>query len=256
VDDLVITQGLTKRFDGLIAVDDVEFHVKEGQAVGVIGPNGSGKTTLFNLLSGYFPPSEGQIFFSGKNITKVPPHRRVGMGMARTFQLVSVFDQLRVWENLILSNIKSKTARQSTRDFFFAPAPKTAMTDSCQEALRMVGLGEKSRFLTAELSYGDKRMLEIAVGLSLKPRLLLLDEPLAGLSDHEIGEVLNLINRVKENFTLVIIEHKISKILDLVQKLFVMNEGRIICEGDPVHVLSDSAVKECYWGKEEENCSR
>ena len=256
MDDLVITQGLTKRFDGLIAVDDVEFHVKEGQAVGVIGPNGSGKTTLFNLLSGYFPPSEGQIFFSGKNITKDPPHRRVGMGMARTFQLVSVFDQLRAWENLILSNIKSKTARQSMRDFFFAPAPKTAMMESCQEALRMVGLGEKSRFLTAELSYGDKRMLEIAIGLSLKPRLLLLDEPLAGLSDHEIGEVLDLINRVKENFTLVIIEHKISKILDLVQKLFVMNEGRIICEGDPVHVLSDSAVRECYWGKEEENCSR
>jgi branched-chain amino acid transport system ATP-binding protein len=126
---------------------------------------------------------------------------------------------------------------------------------NCEEALRMVGLEHRGSNPTSELSYGDKRMLEIAMALSLKPKLLLLDEPLAGLSDHEIGEVMSLIDRVKKNFTLIIIEHKISKIVELVDSFSVMNYGRIICEGDPERVLADPQVRECYWGKEEENCS-
>jgi branched-chain amino acid transport system ATP-binding protein len=253
---LVSTQGLTKRFDGLVAVDHVDFGVEDGQILGLIGPNGSGKTTLFNLLSGFFPPSEGNISFGGKDITKVPPHKRVEMGMARTFQLVSVFDSLTTWENLVLATIRFKKKEQSIRKFFFASTQEKQVTADCMVSLEMVGLKNKASTPTSELSYGDKRMLEIAIGLSLRPRLLLLDEPLAGLSDHEIGEVLDLINRVKQNFTLVIIEHKISKIVDLVEKLFVMNEGKIICQGDPGSVLCDSTVRECYWGKAEENCSR
>ena len=122
------------------------------------------------------------------------------------------------------------------------------------QSLEMVGLQAKAVTPTSELSYGDKRMLEIAISLSLKPKLLLLDEPLAGLSDHEINEVLNLIQRVKKDFTLVIIEHKISKIIDLVNRLSVMNSGKLICEGAPDKVLCDPEVRECYWGKEEENC--
>jgi branched-chain amino acid transport system ATP-binding protein len=254
--DLITTQGLTKRFDGLVAVDHVNFRVQEGQIAGVIGPNGSGKTTLFNLLSGFLPSSEGSISFQGIDITKIPPHKRVEMGMARTFQLVSVFDSLTAWQNLILSTIKFKKEQQSVRNFFFVPAQKKLILDECFEVLRLVGLENKGPTPTSELSYGDKRMLEIAIGLSLKPRLLLLDEPLSGLSDHEIAEVLDLINRVKSNFALVIIEHKISKIVDLVQRLSVMNDGEIICEGDPEKVLQDPAVRECYWGKEEGNCLR
>jgi branched-chain amino acid transport system ATP-binding protein len=254
--DLITTQGLTKRFDGLVAVDHVNFRVQEGQIAGVIGPNGSGKTTLFNLLSGFLPSSEGSISFQGIDITKIPPHKRVEMGMARTFQLVSVFDSLTAWQNLILSTIKFKKEQQSVRNFFFVPAQKKLILDECFEVLRLVGLENKGSTPTSELSYGDKRMLEIAIGLSLKPRLLLLDEPLSGLSDHEIAEVLDLINRVKSNFALVIIEHKISKIVDLVQRLSVMNDGEIICEGDPEKVLQDPAVRECYWGKEEGNCLR
>ena len=254
--DLITTQGLTKSFDGLVAVDHVNFRVQEGQIAGVIGPNGSGKTTLFNLLSGFLPPSEGSISFQGRDITKIPPHKRVEMGMVRTFQLVSVFDSLTVWQNLILSTIKFKKEQQSVRNFFFAPAQKKLILDECFEVLRLVGLENKGPTPTSGLSYGDKRMLEIAIGLSLKPRLLLLDEPLSGLSDHEIAEVLDLINRVISNFALVIIEHKISKIVDLVQRLSVMNDGEIICEGDPEKVLQDPAVRECYWGKEEGNCLR
>ena len=253
--DLISTQDLTKRFDGLVAVNEVNFSLQEGQVAGIIGPNGSGKTTLFNLLSGFFPPSAGKITFRGRDITKIPPHKRVEMGMARTFQLVSVFDSLTAWENLVLSTIRFKRDQQSVQNFFFAPARKRIVVDDCLKSLELVGLENKASTRTSELSYGEKRMVEIAIGMSLKPRVLLLDEPLSGLSDHEIGGVLDLIHRVKENFALVIIEHKISKIVTVVKKLSVMNEGRILCEGDPEQVLRDPAVRECYWGKEEENCS-
>jgi branched-chain amino acid transport system ATP-binding protein len=253
--DLISTQDLTKRFDGLVAVNQVNFSLQEGQVAGIIGPNGSGKTTLFNLLSGFFPPSAGRITFCGRDITKIPPHKRVEMGMVRTFQLVSVFDSLTVWENLVLSTIRFKRDQRSVQSFFFAPARKRIVVDDCLKSLESVGLEKKASARTSELSYGEKRMLEIAIGLSLKPRVLLLDEPLSGLSDHEIGGVLDLIHRVRENFALVIIEHKISKVVSVVKKLSVMNEGKILCEGDPEKVLRDPAVRECYWGKEEENCS-
>jgi branched-chain amino acid transport system ATP-binding protein len=252
--DLISTKELTKRFDGLVAVNRVNLQVEEGEVLGVIGPNGSGKTTLFNLFSGFFPPTEGSIQFLGRDISRMPPHRRVEMGMARTFQLVSVFDSLTVWENMVLSNIRFREARRSLKNFYFAPARGEAILNVCMESLELVALKDKAPTPTSELSYGDKRMLEIAIALSLKPKLLLLDEPLAGLSDHEINEVLNLIHRVKKHFTLVIIEHKISKIIELVNRLSVMNGGRLICEGEPDKVLCDPEVRECYWGKEEAHC--
>ena len=247
---LIETDGLSKHFDGLAAVQSVNFQIEEGRVAGIIGPNGSGKTTLFNLLSGLFPPTEGKVVFKGKDVTKVPPHRRVEMGMARTFQLVSVFDSLTAWENLVLSNNKFKKEHQTVKNFFFASAQNQMILEDCLEALEMVGLQDKASTPTAELSYGDKRMLEIGISLSLKPTLLLLDEPFAGLSDHEIGEVLTIINRVKKDFTLGIIDHKISKIVDLIDTLSVMNYGVIICEGDPDQVLCDPAVRECYWGED------
>jgi branched-chain amino acid transport system ATP-binding protein len=253
--DLISTKGLTKRFGGLVAVDGVEFLIQEGQVAGVMGPNGSGKTTLFNLLSGLFSPSEVEIHFKGKDITRMPPHKRVEMGMARTFQLVSVFDSLTAWENLVLSTIRFRKGQQTIGNLFFAPAQKRTILNSCLEALEMVGLAEQAGKPTSELSYGEKRMLEIGISLSLKPTLLLLDEPLAGLSDHEISEVLTLIDRVKKDFTLVIIEHKISKIMDLVETLSVINLGRIICQGNPEQVLCETSVRECYWGKETDTCS-
>lgn len=251
---LLATEGLTKRFGGLTAVNQVRFSVDEGQVAGVIGPNGSGKTTLFNLLSGYFPPTEGKITFGGQDITPLPAYKRVGLGMSRTFQLVSVFPSLAVWENLVLSTLRFKDHEASGRKFYFRRAYEKEVADACMAALQLVTLEDKATLPTSQLSYGDKRKLEIAMALSLKPRLLLLDEPLAGLSDHEITEVLELIHRVKDRFTLVIIEHKISKITDLVERLSVMNEGRIIAEGAPEQILRDPAVRECYWGKEEGRC--
>lgn len=252
--ELIATHGLTKRFGGLTAVNRVDFSVQEGTVAGVIGPNGSGKTTLFNLLSGYFPPTEGTIAFAGQEITAFPPHKRVSLGMSRTFQLVSVFPSLVVWENLVLSCLRFKDHQASGSKFYFRRSQQKEIVEDCMAALKSVGLEDKANLPTSQLSYGDKRKLEIAMALTLRPKLLLLDEPLAGLSDYEIGEVLALIHQVKDNFTLVIIEHKISKIMDLVQRLSVMNEGKIIAEGLPTVVLQDPAVRECYWGKEEGRC--
>lgn len=248
---LIGTTNLTRRFNALTAVNRVNFEVDEGQTSGIIGPNGSGKTTLFNLLSGYFPPTEGKIIFQGRDLTNVSPHQRVTMGMARTFQLVSVFTTLTVWENLVLSSIRFNREETKPFKFFLRNSRRKKILKNCEKALDWVGLAGKATVATAELSYGDKRLLEIAMVLSLDPKLLLLDEPLAGLSDHEINQVIELIQRIEQQLTVVIIEHKISKIVNLIERLSVMNEGRLICEGSPEKVLADPKVRECYWGKEE-----
>lgn len=247
--EILRAEGLSKNFGGLIAVNQVDFQVQPGETVGIIGPNGSGKTTLFNLLSGFFPPTAGRIIFFGKDISRLTANRRVMQGMVRTFQLVSVFNSMTVWENLVLSSIRFEKNHPSFGKFLLSPANNEAIRMNCFQALRTVGLESKATTQTAELSYGSKRMLEIAIALSLNPRLLLLDEPLSGLSDLEINDVLSILNRIKKNLTLVIIEHKLSKIVDLVDRLGVMNEGNFICEGKPDLVLSDKAVRECYWGK-------
>jgi len=252
--ELLATAALTKRFNGLTAVNEVDFRVSEGETAGVIGPNGSGKTTLFNLLSGFFPPSSGEIRFDAASITRLPPHRRVALGIARTFQLVSVFSTLSVWENAVLAVLRFQPGGTRPGPFFFRSARRAPVLERCAEALARVGLTGKAALPVAGLSYGDKRMLEIGITLALRPRLLLLDEPLAGLSDHEIARVVELIRSLRGQFTVVIIEHKISKILELVERLSVMNEGRLICEGAPGEVLADPRVRACYWGKEAPAC--
>lgn len=249
--DVLRAEILSKHFGGLIAVNQVDFHIKKDETAGIIGPNGSGKTTFFNLLSGYFPPTSGRVTFLGEDITNMPPNKRVIKGMVRTFQLVSVFNSMTVWENLVLSSIRFKREKTTLWKFLLSPVRHEAIRNNCLDALKTVGLEAKALTPTSELSYGLKRMLEIGIALSLNPRILLLDEPLSGLSDFEISEVLKILERIKHDLTLVIIEHKLSKIVNLVDRLCVMNEGGIICEGEPEQVLNDPTVRECYWGKED-----
>ena len=249
--EVLRAEGLSKQFGGLIAVNRVNFHLEQNESVGIIGPNGSGKTTFFNLLSGLFPPTQGKITFYQQDITKLPPNQRVLKGMIRTFQLVSVFNSMTVWENLVLSSLRFQKEPLPESKFLFSPANHPSIRENCSEVMRAVGLEGQAQTMTSELSYGSKRMLEIGIALSLKPKLLLLDEPLSGLSDLEIVEVLEILQRIKRDLTLIIIEHKLSKIVNLVERLCVMNEGVFIREGAPEQVLNDRAVRECYWGKSE-----
>ena len=251
---ILSTQGATKRFDGLVAVNLISYAISEGETAGIIGPNGAGKSTFFNLLSGYFIPDEGQVFYYGEDITRMPPYRRVNLGIARTFQLVSVFDSMTVLENMMLARIRQGPDYKSKTRFFFKNAHHRALIEECLQALDAMGIANKAETKTEDLSYGEKREMEIAIALSLNPKVLLLDEPFAGLSPVDIDHISKVIKRIKGNFAIVIIEHKISKLTDLVERLCVINEGNLICDGDPREVICDPKVKECYWGKEEMVC--
>lgn len=242
------SKSVSKRFGDFTAVDSVSYQLFEGEAAGIIGPNGAGKSTFFNLLTGLFPPTEGSIFFNSQDITKLRTDQKVGLGLVRTFQLVSVFDSLTALDNVVLSVVRFDPKVSKKTRFIFGSAHPAHIVDECLQALERVGIRHLAKEMTAELSYGDKRKLEIAMGLALKPKVLLLDEPLAGLSDGEITEVLDLVRRVQQEMTLVIIEHKISRIVDLVSRLSVMHEGKLIANGVPDEVLKDPTVREVYWG--------
>jgi branched-chain amino acid transport system ATP-binding protein len=247
--ELLATKGVTKKFGPLTAVNNVDFAAEEGRVTGVIGPNGSGKTTFFNLLSGYFPPTAGQIFYEGTDITGLTSHERVGRGISRSFQLVSIFPRLKVWENVVLSTLQTKDKKQKTGlNFYLRSASRPDIMEDCLAALKVVNLDKLAHQMAGELSYGDQRLLEIAIVLSLKPKVLLLDEPFAGLGDVEISFVLGVLEEIKKSLTLVIIDHKISKIIDLVERLYVLDRGSVICKGEPQDVINDPDVRKCYWG--------
>jgi branched-chain amino acid transport system ATP-binding protein len=248
------TKGVRKEFDGLVATNNVDYEIREKETAGIIGPNGAGKSTFFNLLTGYFIPDAGTITFRGKDITRIPSYNRVALGIVRTFQLVSVFDNLSVLENMMLARVRFDRRYESNARFFLRNMLRSSEVDYCMEALASIGIEEKAHVGVSELSYGKKRELEIAIALSMKPSLLLLDEPLAGLSMFEINEILSIIRQLKGSLTIVLVEHKISQILDLVERLNVMHEGQVICEGEPDAVICDPAVKECYFGKEDPVC--
>lgn len=246
---ILTTTDLTKQFGPLTAVEGVNLSIEEGKISGVIGPNGSGKTTLFNLLSGYFPPTKGKIIFEGRDITGLRPQERVNLGIGRSFQLVSVFPKLKVYENIVLAVLRFHEKKRKGLPFYFTRVTKSEeVLEDCRKLLEMVNLHQKMETLVGELSYGDQRLLEIILSISLKPKLLLLDEPFSGLGDVEIAIILELLERIKSDFTMVIIEHKISKIEDMVDSLCVMSQGSLVCDGNPKEVLCDPIVKKCYWG--------
>ena len=248
-DIILESREISKKFGDFTAIDKVSYQLREGETARIIGPNGAGKSTFFNLLTGLFLPSAGEISFASQNITSLAADKRVALGLVRTFQLVSVFNSLSVLDNLVLASVRFTSDFTSKFKFLFGSNRKKHMVDTCMASLERVGIVNKAETKTAELSYGDKRKLDIAMALILKPKALLLDEPLAGLSDVEISEVINLVREVQKELTLVIIEHKISRITDIVSRLSVMHEGRIIVEGTPDEVLSDSEVRRVYWGE-------
>jgi branched-chain amino acid transport system ATP-binding protein len=226
----------------------VSLAVEDGELRAIIGPNGAGKTTLFNIISGSFPPSTGTIAFDGADITSLPAYARVKLGIARTFQITEIFPELTVFENV---RISTEVAHGYRLRPWIGKAETDKVHEEVDEMLERTGLAAKSRRRVGELSHGDQRAAEIAMALSLRPRLLLLDEPTAGMGEQETYEVTQLIRRLHKDskYTIVLIEHDMRVIFHLADRITVLDQGRLLAEGTPAEIDANEAVQAAYLGK-------
>jgi branched-chain amino acid transport system ATP-binding protein len=241
-------RGVTKAFGSLVAVRDVSLTVESGELRAVIGPNGAGKTTFFNLISGFFPPTAGTIAFDGKDVTRVPAHKRVTLGMARTFQITEIFPELSVAENV---QISAEVAAGYRLRPWLGRSAAAEVRKTVEEILTLAGIEKKGGRLVGELSHGDQRAAEIAMALALKPHLLLLDEPTAGMGDQETYEITQLIRRLHRDSkrTIVLIEHDMRVVFHLADRISVLDQGRLLAEGTPAEIAANEAVQAAYLGK-------
>ena len=244
--EIIKTVGVTKCFGALVAVDRVDYSLRENEVAGIIGSNSAGKTTFFNLVTGYYPPDEGSIFYKGRDVTRMTPQQRVALGMTRTFQLTSTFDNLAVIDNLVL--VYFRAHRDSTLlKLLLSTCRRHRNEDKIVATLETFDLQHVRDRLVKNLSLGEKRRLEIAMAVLAEPQVLMLDEPLAGLAESEIKVILEVLGRRVGKQTILIVEHKISHVKDFVQRLTVMHEGRVIADGGYEECLSDPEVRRSYW---------
>ena len=244
--EIIKAEGVTKRFGELIAVDRVDYLLHENEVAGIIGSNGAGKTTFFNLLTGYYPPDEGAIRYKGQDVTRKTPEERVALGMMRTFQLTSTFDNLSVIDNLVLSFFRAHK-KSSLLHLLLNTCKRHRKDEKIVAILETFNLQDVADRQVKNLSLGEKRRLEIAMAILAEPKVLLLDEPLAGLGESEIKGVLDVLRRHVGTQTILIVEHKISQVEDFLQRLTVMHEGRIIADGGYEECLRDPEVRRSYW---------
>jgi len=238
--------GVTKRFGALVAVDHVDYVLHENEVAGIIGSNGAGKTTFFNLLTGYFRPDEGAIFYKGEDVTRLTPQERVARGMMRTFQLTATFDNLCVADNLVLAYFRAHR-KASLFNLLTNTCKRHRDDERIVATLATFDLQDVSARLVRHLSLGEKRRLEIAMAVLAEPTVLFLDEPLAGLAESEVKAVLDVLRRRIGKQTILIVEHKISHVSDFLERLTVMHEGKVIADGGYEETLRDPAVRRSYW---------
>ncbi|MDP2239131.1 MAG: ABC transporter ATP-binding protein [Burkholderiales bacterium] len=244
--EIIKATGVTKRFGALVAVDRVDYSLREHEVAGIIGSNGAGKTTFFNLLTGYYPPDAGTILHKGVDVTRMTPQERVARGVMRTFQLTSTFDNLSVIDNLVLAFFRAHR-KSSLLNLLFNTCKRFRNEDKITAILETFDLQDVRERQVKHLSLGEKRRLEIAMAVLVEPEVLLLDEPLAGLAESEIKSILDVLGRHIGKQTILIVEHKISHVKDFLQRLTVMHEGRIIADGEYEETLRHPEVRRSYW---------
>jgi branched-chain amino acid transport system ATP-binding protein len=243
---LLQTKNLGKSFGALTAVKDVTLSIEAGSLHSVIGPNGAGKTTLFNLLTGTFPPTSGRIFLDQKDITGTPANRIAHLGLARSFQRTNVFPAFSLLDNVWVAAFATG---RSWSGLLFKPAHNyPEVTERARQALSDVGLLRKANQLAREISHGEQRQLELAIALAAKPRVLLLDEPAAGLSPEETRRMVALVRALKGRYTIVLIEHKMDIIMSVSDRISVMHFGSLIAEGSPEEIQRNPDVRRAYLG--------
>jgi branched-chain amino acid transport system ATP-binding protein len=241
-------EGLSKYFGGVTAVNDVSFSVRVGERLAIIGPNGAGKTTLFNLINGQFPVTAGRVHFFGQDVTALPTHRRAHLGQARAFQVISLLQKLTVLENALLTLHGTKPSR------FKIFRPVEDFDDTFQDALHTLNtldLLEKREERVGNLAHGEQRRLEIGLGLAMGPRLLLLDEPSAGLTKEEGMEVISIIKNLGSDITVLMVDHDMEMVFEVAERIMVLHYGEIIADGTPEQIQADQRVREIYMGIEE-----
>jgi branched-chain amino acid transport system ATP-binding protein len=245
---MLVVENIHKSFDNFVAVNGAELRVNKGELVAVIGPNGAGKTTLFNLITGQLKPDKGKVLFNDEDLTRLPTYDICRKGIARSFQIANIFPRLSVFRNVQVSVLSEQG--QSKR--LFSPAHRFAV-DETNRILDSVGLLDNAENIAGSLSYGDQRILEIAIALGNEPQLLILDEPTAGMSPEETASTMALIKRLAETrgLTILFCEHDMDVVFNTAQSIMVMHYGRTIVQGKPEEVKADPDVQEAYLGVED-----